>query len=200
MDSRQLRRDSNDVEIRSESESELNAYAAIPASFEVTAVVAVERQGDRFSLSERPITQPYIKDYDAVLANSPGAWKGRFQLAEWGFFSAGLEGRWVGAAAVAPDATLAPGAEQGSAVLWDLRVDPGQRGRGIGSALFLTVEHWARSRNLRSLLAETQHNNVAACRLYQSCGCVLELVDANAYHDFPDELQLVWRKHLAPSG
>ena len=188
------------VEIRPESASELSAYAAIPASFLVTAVLDVARLADRFTLNERPVTRPYIKNYDASPANGPRAWAARFQVAQWAFFSARLNGSWVGAAAVAPDPTLASGGGQGDAVLWDLRVAPSQRGRGIGSALFSAVEDWARSHGRRSLLAETQQINVAACRLYGSRGCGLEHVDTAAYPDFPDEVQLIWRKHLGAAS
>ena len=82
-------------------------------------------------------------------------------------------------------------------MVWDLRVAPGRRGQGIGTALFAAVEEWARARGQTSLLAETQHTNVAACRLYERCGCDLEHFDAAAYPAFPDEIQLIWRKRLA---
>jgi ribosomal protein S18 acetylase RimI-like enzyme len=84
-------------------------------------------------------------------------------------------------------------------VLWDLRVAPGQRGRGVGSALFAAVEAWARTRDCSALHAETQDINVPACRLYERRGCLLHHAVAGAYADFPDEVQLLWRKQLGSS-
>lgn len=188
--------DTNLFEIRLESASALGDYASIPASFEISAVLDVARQDDRFTLTERRLQTAIVKDYDAIETNSPRAWSQRFQLAEWGFFSARRDGAWVGAAAVAMEPALAPGASKQDAVLWDLRVAPSERGRGIGSALFTAVERWARARRALSLLAETQHINVAACRLYESQGCVLAHVDPGAYPEYPDEVRLVWRKRL----
>lgn len=43
---------------------------------------------------------------------------------------------------------------------------------------------------------ETQNINVPACRLYSKCGCVLGLMNRNAYEEFPDEVELLWCKEL----
>jgi GNAT superfamily N-acetyltransferase len=188
------------VEIRIESAQALDAYAAIPASFRVDAMFEVTNGRTRPILRERTVATPYIKDYDGVTDGGPRAWSKRFDLTSWGFFSARIDGAWIGAAAVAPDPTLAPLSYDGDAVLWDLRVAPGQRGRGVGGALFAAVEEWARTRECNALLAETQDINVPACRLYERRGCRLQFALAGAYADFPDEIQLVWRKQLSPAS
>jgi GNAT superfamily N-acetyltransferase len=183
------------VEIRSESLAELHAYATIPARFEVTALLDVVCTNEAFTLRERP-TEPWLKDYDAAAGNAPTDWPARFQLADWGLFSARLDGEWVGAAAVAPAPELVRGARARDAVLWDLRVLPERRGRGIGTALLSVAEAWAAARGRSSMIAETQHINVPACRLYESRDYALEHVDAAAYPDLPNEIQLVWRRTL----
>lgn len=81
-------------------------------------------------------------------------------------------------------------------MLWDLRVSPANRGTGIGRALFVAAEEWARGRQCRRLLAETQNVNVFACRFYERQGCSLERINRVAYPRLPDEIQLVWCKHL----
>jgi hypothetical protein len=43
---------------------------------------------------------------------------------------------------------------------------------------------------------ETQNNNVAACRFYAKQGCILSSINPDAYPDFPDEVQMIWRKLL----
>ena len=67
------------------------------------------------------------------------------------------------------------------AVLWDLRVSPEMRRRGVGSALFAAAEQWARDRGCRQLKVETQNINVAACKFYASRGCELGAIHRFAY-------------------
>jgi GNAT superfamily N-acetyltransferase len=86
------------------------------------------------------------------------------------------------------------------AVLWDIRVAEGMRGRGLGTALFRTAEEWAREQRCRQLKVETQNINVPACRFYAKQGCVLGAIHRFAYPDFPEEAQLLWYKQLAPAA
>jgi len=78
------------------------------------------------------------------------------------------------------------------AVLWDLRIHPQFRGKGIGRELFAATARWARTRHCRELKAETQNINVPACRFYESQGCRLTSIDRFAYEAFPEEVQLIW--------
>jgi GNAT superfamily N-acetyltransferase len=82
------------------------------------------------------------------------------------------------------------------AVLWDLRVAPQVRGRGVGAALFGAVADWAVGQGCRQLKVETQNTNVAACRFYARQGCVLGALNRFAYPDLPEEVQLLWYKVL----
>jgi hypothetical protein len=50
------------------------------------------------------------------------------------------------------------------AVLWDVRVHPEYRGRGVGHRLFTAAAEWARTRDCRVLKIETQNINAPACR------------------------------------
>lgn len=86
------------------------------------------------------------------------------------------------------------------AVLWDIRVAPEARGKGVGSALFRAVESWAAARGCRQLKIETQNVNVPACRFYQRQGCVVGGIRRLAYPELPDEVQLLWYKELSASG
>jgi streptothricin acetyltransferase len=67
------------------------------------------------------------------------------------------------------------------AIIWDIAVDPPFRRRGIGRRLIEQATAWARARDLPGVMLETQHINVAACRLYESCGFILEGFDACLY-------------------
>ncbi len=81
-------------------------------------------------------------------------------------------------------------------VLWDIRVAPDARGKGVGSALFQRVEAWAQAHGCRQLKVETQNINVRACGLYVRNGCELRAVHHAAYPELPEEIQLLWYKDL----
>jgi GNAT superfamily N-acetyltransferase len=82
------------------------------------------------------------------------------------------------------------------AVIWDLRVGPAYRGRGVGSALFAAAQSWAKAQNCRQLKVETQNVNVTACRFYLRQGCTLGCINRFAYPLLPEEVQLLWYKDI----
>ena len=53
-------------------------------------------------------------------------------------------------------------------------VDPGWRGRGVGSALVAAAIDWARGRELHKLCLEVFAHNTAAVALYRKCGFIEE--------------------------
>jgi ribosomal protein S18 acetylase RimI-like enzyme len=186
--------------IHQESPGSLADYASIPIAFEVRRVLDVSPAATdptRFVLTERAV-EPYTKDYDAEGDSNPSRWPTRFDLAGWAFFLGRDRGRPVGAAACvfdSPDIGMLHG-QPGVALLWDIRVAPEARGRGVGRSLLEKVEHWSAARGARWLEVETQNMNVSACRFYQRNGFELRSVNPNAYPDLPDEIQLLWYKQL----
>ena len=82
------------------------------------------------------------------------------------------------------------------AVLWDIRVHPDYRQRGVGRELLQWAEKTAHSAGQARLLIETQDVNAVACAFYaaNSYGCVL--IEPLAYPDFPDETRIIWAKVL----
>jgi GNAT superfamily N-acetyltransferase len=194
------------VEIREEPLSALAEHAKIPIAFEVDRVLdvdALDPEGGRCELVERALAEPWVKDYDA-LGNRPTDWARSFDVSRWGLLSAWVEGRRAGGAVIAfatPGLHVLGGRED-LAVVWDLRVSPELRGRGVGSALFAAAENWARARGCRELEVETQHVNVPACRFYARQGCTLRAVHRLAYPELPGEVQLLWGKDLSsrPEG
>ena len=57
------------------------------------------------------------------------------------------------------------------AALWDIRIQPDYRRRGIGSRLFRRAGEWgAGAKGSRQLKIETQNINVAACKFYARPG------------------------------
>ena len=186
------------INVIEESAAALAEYADIPIAFEVREIfeVVVEADGS-VRLEARPVPVSYVKDYDA-LHDSPMRWADQFDLSNWRFFSALSGALCVGRAAVAcntPTMEMLEG-RRDLALLWDIRVAPLARRRGVGSALFDAATTWARSRGCLQLKVETQNINVAACRFYAQRGCVLRAVHRDAYPELPDEVQLLWFKDL----
>lgn len=175
----------------------LEAYARIGAAFTATHVLDVTGSRGAFELRERRLPRPFVKDYDALPGSHPTEWPRRFELSSWGLFAAREGDHLVGAVAVAP-----PGAGAGEradrAALWDLRVAPGARRRGVGSALFAAAARWCLERGWRDLEIETQDVNVPACRFYARQGCLLVAASPHAYPELPEETRLLWHKRLTP--
>ncbi len=81
------------------------------------------------------------------------------------------------------------------ALLQDLRVATGERGRGVGTALFAHIAGMARERGLRQLKIETQNVNPRACHFYRRQGGVLGGIARHAYAGDPvahGDVQLLW--------
>jgi GNAT superfamily N-acetyltransferase len=174
------------VEIREETADALPDHGAIEIAFDVERILHVgkTRTGAPV-LRERAVPEPWRKDYDAIPGNRPADWPTRFDVSRWVLLSAWIEGRRVGGLVIAE-----------GAMIWDLRVHPELRGRGIGSELFAAAERWIRAHGGRRLEVETQNVNLPACRFYERCGCRLARVEHGTYPDFPDEVELVWHKRL----
>jgi GNAT superfamily N-acetyltransferase len=193
------------IEITEEGPSGLVAYSRISIAFQIREIVDIIEPADgrgQLMLSERSLACPYQKDYDALPGDSPVHWPQRFDLSNWGLFTARAGERSLGGAAVAFDT---PGLEMlegrsDLALLWDIRVAPEARGRGVGSALFRAAESWARARGCSVLKIETQNTNAPACRFYAKKGCVLRAIHRFAYKQLPHEIQMLWYKDLLPEA
>jgi streptothricin acetyltransferase len=83
----------------------------------------------------------------------------------------------------------------GYAYIDDFAVDARHRRHGIGRALMQRAMEWAKDKGFPGIMLETQNNNVAACRLYESCGFELGGFDAYLYKGLnraTDEIALYW--------
>ena len=76
------------------------------------------------------------------------------------------DGRPVGVIWVGPH----PQELEGVAYIWDVEVDPSERGRGFGRAAMLLAEEHARSRGYRALALNVFGFNTTARGLYESLG------------------------------
>ena len=189
------------VHIQQISAGALQLYASVPISFTVRSRLRVDPVDSGLGglrLVEEPVDPPYLKDYDAD--ESPLLWAERFDVRRWAFFLAfSSKNRPVGAAAVAfntPGVNMLEGRTD-LAVLWDIRVHPEARGKGIGAALFEIVQDWSKAQGCRELKVETQNINVSACRFYARMGCTLGAVQTHAYHGtLAHEVMLLWYKTI----
>lgn len=187
------------ITIAEEKKANLEDYAQVRMVFEVRHaldVVVLNNGLGGFTLSERTLQVPYLKDYDAI--EHPRQWPRSFDMSNWGVFVARAEGVRVGGAVVAVDTAgvILLEARRDLAVLWDIRVAADTRGQGVGAALFSAVATWAVARGCRQLKVETQNINVPACRFYVKQGCVLGAIHRFVYPECPTEVQLLWYKDL----
>ncbi len=179
----------------------LAAYAAVPIAFTVHDRLELTDDAGTLTglpLVVRPVRTPFVKDYDGDVASHPVNWAHRFDIGRWAFLVARVDGHRAGGAAVIP-----PGASDALvdgagavALLWDLRVAPDARGRGVGTALFEAACAWARAQGAQRLEVETQSINVPACRFYAARRCTLGGVHRFVYPALPDEIQLLWYREL----
>jgi GNAT superfamily N-acetyltransferase len=183
------------LEIREETPSALADYATIPIAYESWHVLDV---GPDLATRVRKLDAPYRMDLDAFLGDAPTGWASRFDLRNWGFLGAFLDGRRVGGAAAlydSPDVRMLEG-RRDLGLLWDIRVARDARGRGVGTALFHAAEAWALARGCRELKVETQNTNAPACSFYAQRGCRLRAARPGVYPEAPHEIQLLWFKDL----
>ena len=189
------------IEIAVQGADALGTYASIPIAYRIVEVLDPDSPSDSRCLlpfTTRLLDTPVIKDYDAEPGNHPLDWPARFDVRGWGILAARSGERRVGGAIIvarSPDIEMLEGREE-LALLWDLRVSPTERNRGVGTALLAAGESWARARGARELKVETQNTNVPACRFYASHGFRLRAVRRGAYPELPNEVQLLWYKDL----
>ena len=179
--------------------------ARVPIAYRVERRFRVERDGgglDGPRLVVEEVDEPYVKDYDAHRGEGPTRWAQTFDITNWVLLSAFLGSDLVGGAAVAfrtEGLDMLQGRDD-LACLWDLRVHPDHRGRGIGTRLFQEAAAWSRSQGCREMVVETQNVNVPACRFYAARGAVLTAVIEHAYPEFPEEVELHFTKSLSAAS
>lgn len=178
-------------------------YSRIPIAFEVRSILEAylpDKGLGGIRLTERPVAVSWIKDYDEFEHERPASWAQRWNIANWGVISAFIDGTRVGGCVLAYDTPGVHKLEQRTdiAVLWDIRLAPEYRGKGIGSLLIDAAVSWAQHRQCRYLKVETQNINVPACRFYASHGFTLGSINLHAYPDLPDEVELIWVRDLTP--
>jgi GNAT superfamily N-acetyltransferase len=188
------------LKIIEETPDALPEYEKIPIAFSVESRFRVELEKNGLGgikLVEEPVA-PYVKDYDEHEDYRPTQWTKRFDLSGWGILSA-FEGKTrVGGAAIvcrSPEIEMLEGRAD-LACLWDLRVRPEYRNKGVGHRLFTRALVWSQKRACRVFKVETQNINVPACRFYARQGCRLGVINRFAYPEILEETQLIWYRNV----
>ena len=186
-------------EIVEETAEVLAEFEKVSIAFRVETVFRLELLENGLSgvnLFEETVEKPFIKDYDGL--EKPSSWAARFDLSNWGILSAFDGAKRVGGAVIAwksPEIFMLEGSDD-LACLWDLRVAPEYRGRGVGKLLFESAIDWAVERKCRLFKIETQNINVPACRFYERQGCHLGGFNLHAYPESMNEIALFWYRKL----
>jgi GNAT superfamily N-acetyltransferase len=188
------------IKIIEETADALHEYEKVSIAFRVESRFRVELFDGGLGgikLTEEPVT-PYIKDYDEYENYRPANWPKRFDISNWGILSA-FDGKIrVGGAAIAwntPEVNMLEDSED-LACLWDLRVRPEYRNKGVGHELFARTLRWSKTRECHLLMVETQNTNVPACRFYARQGCELGAINRFAYPEILNETQLLWYRNV----
>ena len=191
-----------EITIISGGKEHLSLYETVPISFTVNSHITVlpKEGGFRgFDFTEERLAQPYEKDYDTM--ESPHDWARLFDISNWEVALLYTGDKLAGGVTVAwdtPAVCLLEG-RRDLAVIWDIRVAPGSRHKGLGKRLFLHAERWAREKGCRLLKVETQNTNVQACRFYAAMGCHLDGINLHAYdgeEEVSGDVQFLWYKEI----
>jgi len=79
------------------------------------------------------------------------------------------------------------------AFIESIDVSDKHRNQGIGRKLVDQAVNWAKSKNLKGLMLETQNNNLSACRFYQKYGFTIGGFDKYLYKNLESsEYAIFW--------
>jgi GNAT superfamily N-acetyltransferase len=190
-----------EIQIIEEDQTALKEYGRVPISFTVKSRLRVELVNTGlggFAFTEEAVSPEYVKDYDGEEDAGPERWAKIWDLSNWGVLSAFENGSRIGGGVMAYDTEgvyMLEGRKD-LAALWDLRVHPDYRQKGVGARIFQSAVSWAAERGCDFLKVETQNINVPACTFYVKQGCSLGAVNRFAYPDLPHEVQLIWYKKM----
>src|SRR5262245_59275641 len=138
------------IEVIQEHLGHLPAHEQISIAFEVEGVLdltVVDGGLGGLVLRERKLASSYVKNYDSIGGNRPSDWSKCFDTTHWAFFSAWIHDRRAGGAVIAfrTEGLDMLERREDLAAIWDLRVAPDLRGHGLGFALLVAIEKWAKA-------------------------------------------------------
>ena len=157
------------IEILEVNHKTLAQLATVPSRFLVRSKLVprlAEKGLGGIALREEGVSPFYVKDYDVLDGEGPSRRLRRHDVSNWRLILA-REGKvLVGGAVVvakSPGLHMLQGRED-LAMVWDIRVRPGSKRKGVGTRLFREAASWARAKDCARMAVETQNINVPACR------------------------------------
>jgi GNAT superfamily N-acetyltransferase len=187
-----------EIETLKMNKKNLEIYSVIPISFEVKTILNVEQNNDGLGgmiFHEKQINQPYTNNFDEQ--EKPVSWGDMFNTENWCMFLAKNGDTPVGGIIIAcksPEVRMLEGRND-LVDVWDIRVVPDFRYKGIGTTLFQKAITWSRDEGYKQLKVETQNVNVRACKFYIKQGCKLGGINRFAYWNsqlYKSDIQLLW--------
>lgn len=89
------------MDIKQEPIDQVGWLDEIPIAFGVTRVLDVSLNNGGLggiTLTEMPVDEPWVKDYDAVHDEGPSRWADQFNVSNWGLLTAHDANRLIGGA------------------------------------------------------------------------------------------------------
>ncbi len=181
------------------NEDKLYDYSQIPMLVNVSSIYELDKinHGLGGILLKETKVNPYVKDLGKE--EDPLSWTKDFDTKNWAFFIVYDKSVTIAGATLVYQTKEVKMLDNRDdlCVLWDIRVHPQYKKKGIGKALFRTCVEWAKSRECCQIKIESQNNNVPACQFYVQNGCELGEINEYAYYgEYDDEVRLIWYKNL----
>jgi GNAT superfamily N-acetyltransferase len=169
------------LSIRRLCEADIPDLSEINPTFTADAELALSReqsglQAISWVLTERQLPVPFDRGtrYD-LREDELCAIRERLRAGDCLQLVADADGRTMGLLEVQPIDWRAVG------WVWNLFIDRECRGHGLGRRFIERATVWARESGLKALVAETQANNIHACRFYAHVGFVAGGIDDHYY-------------------
>jgi streptothricin acetyltransferase len=144
-----------------------------PQPFDMIGCILPEYRDGQWSYKEEIFARPKAKTY----TGSDREYAGCIQAADRAAFLCYSGMRCIGS-------ILLSAGWNRFCVIQDIAVVRNLRGRGTGTALFAAAAAWAMQAGLGGIMAETQDNNLLACRFYAKMGMKIGAVDNLLYANF----------------
>jgi streptothricin acetyltransferase len=187
----------SEITIRPLTSADIARLPEMDLNFEADAHLAVEKTVEGLNVTwrlvETPLDPPFVSvDYNMDEQDQAEIAK-RLKENDGLYLAAERNGRLVALLDLEREAWRDTG------VIWNIVLDRAYRRQGLGTRLMERAIRWARRRGLRALMAETQTNNLPACRFYQKTGFQLCGVDDHFYSNDDiglKEVALFWYYEL----
>ena len=167
------------MRIRPLTRSDLPRLKEIDANFESDRFLDVIKSGDGFNVTwqliERPLDPPFVSTDYNVADYELDEIAQRLRRDDGVYLVIEEEARPIGLLDMERQAW------RKAAMLWNLAIDRSFRGQGLGAELIQRAIAWARARQLRAIVLETQTNNWPACQFYRKHGFQLCGIDDHFY-------------------